>query len=495
MSGSEWENPIPVDRPMLPMFPVDRLPGPLREWIKATAEDTQTPIELPALLALAACSGCVARRFEIDCGWPEPINLWVAILLEPANRKSTVYRSAFRPIREIEQRLIESAKPDTARRVMELTIEKQRLDVLKKKAAQGDAEAMQEAGKLAEQLAVTPEPVLPKLIVDDATPQAIEMILAAQGGRLIVSGAEGGIFQIMAGKTSKFTDMEVFLKGHAGDDLKVERVIRGSIMVEKPCLTLGYAIQPEVISGLTSKSTFRGCGLLARFLWAVPKSPVGSRKIETVRVPEEVEQAYRELLEKLFRLGEDVGADCFKKLHLPIHVENRFVDWRSQVEKSLGEDESLGSMQDWGGKLCGLTARLAAVIHLAEIATANSTIVEPVGSSSMEVAIEISKWAIPHAKAAFGLLGNDGGTVQNAERILAWLKVKKLSQTTQREVHQQFRSRFDDEPERLEQALELLVSRGWLRPVDTLQSGPGRKSKQFDCHPWVANPPRVSGVL
>jgi replicative DNA helicase len=366
MSVSEWESPIPIDRPELPAFPVNRLPEPLRDWIESTAEYTQTPIELPALLALAACSGCVARRFEIDCGWIEPINLWVAILLEPANRKSKVYNLAFQPIREIERQLIDIAKPDTARQVMELTINKQRLEELKKKAARGDAEAMQEAGELAERLATSPEPVLPKLIIDDATPEAIEMILAAQGGRIIVSGAEGGIFQMMAGKTSKFTNMEVFLKGHAGDDLRVDRLSRGSVVVDKTCLTLGYAIQPEVISGLASKSTFRGCGLLARFLWAVPRSPVGKRKIETVRVSPEVEQAYRQLLEKMFQLGEQVGAQNVERLILPKHAERRFIDWREQVELWLGEGETLGSMQDWGGKLCGLTARLATVIHLAE---------------------------------------------------------------------------------------------------------------------------------
>jgi hypothetical protein len=93
---------------------------------------------------------------------------------------------------------------------------------------------------------------------------------------------------------------------------------------------------------------------------------VGKRKIETVRVSPEVEQAYRQLLEKMFQLGEQVGAQNVERLILPKHAERRFIDWREQVELWLGEGETLGSMQDWGGKLCGLTARLATVIHLAE---------------------------------------------------------------------------------------------------------------------------------
>lgn len=495
IANDGWENPIPIDRPVLPKFPVDMLPEPIREWVVATAEYTQTPVELPALLALAACSGCVARRYEIDCGWREPINLWVAVLLEPANRKSTVYSAAFRPVREIERLLIEIAKPENAKRSAEISILKQRLDGLKKKAAQGNnADAMREAGELAEQLARTPEPVLPKLLMDDSTPEALELVLASQGGRVIVSGAEGGAFQIMAGKTSKFTNMEVFLKGHAGDDLRVDRVTRGSLAVERVCLTLGYAIQPEVIRGLVSKSTFRGCGLLARFLWAVPMNNLGNRKIETEKVAESVEQKYHLLLEQLFFLGERVQQEQVETLYFCPQASARFVQWRREVESCLREGGTLETMLDWGGKLCGLTARLAAVIRLIEIASVSGSIY-PVDETNVEIAIAISKWAIPHAKAAFGLLGDDDGAMADAERILDWLKAQNKTRTTQREVHQQFRSRFDDEQERLEKALELLVHRGWLRPVDITQSGPGRKSKQFDCHPWVVNPPRISGEL
>ena len=43
---------------------------------------------------------------------------------------------------------------------------------------------------------------MPKLLVDDATAEAIEIQLAAQGGRLVVAGCEGGLFDVMAGRYS-----------------------------------------------------------------------------------------------------------------------------------------------------------------------------------------------------------------------------------------------------------------------------------------------------
>jgi len=168
-----------------------------------------------------------------------------------------------------------------------------------------------------------------------------------------------------------------------------------------------------------------------------------------------------------------------------------FLQWREKTEPWLGADGDFETMKDWGGKFPGLTARLAGNLHLIRF----DTLIEPIGIESVRSAIEISKWAIPHARAAFGLLGADDGTMADAERILRWLEKCQKTQTTQRDVHQQFRYQFDDDRKRLESALELLIERGWLRPIENTQSGPGRKSKQFDCHPWVVNPPRISGEL
>jgi hypothetical protein len=67
-------------------------------------------------------------------------------------------------------------------------------------------------------------PALPRLVADDVTPEAAASLLAEQGGRLAVLSAEGGIFATMAGRYSGgVPSLEVFLKGHAGDLLRVDR--------------------------------------------------------------------------------------------------------------------------------------------------------------------------------------------------------------------------------------------------------------------------------
>ncbi|MBL8852897.1 MAG: DUF3987 domain-containing protein [Planctomycetaceae bacterium] len=158
----------------------------------------------------------------------------------------------------------------------------------------------------------------------------------------------------------------------------------------------------------------------------------------------------------------------------------------------------LASLTDWGGKLVGLTARLAAVIHLAKWAGRDEQVdpcLIPLGVDSIEAALAIARWAVPHARASIGLMAGDDGAVIDADAILRWLRKREAAQVSRRDIGQQFRSRFDRDEKRLDRGLEVLVDRGWLRPVDQQGGRPGRPSLRFDCHPSITNPPRVTGVL
>jgi replicative DNA helicase len=84
----------------------------------------------------------------------------------------------------------------------------------------------------------------------------------------------------------------VFLKGHAGDTLRVDRMGRDEY-VKSPALTLGLAVQPEVIRGLAQKQGFRGRGLLGRIIYAPPPvNLLGRRNMNPPPVPDDVRQAY-----------------------------------------------------------------------------------------------------------------------------------------------------------------------------------------------------------
>src|SRR6266487_2555221 len=131
-----------------------------------------------------------------------------------------------------------------------------------------------------------------RLVADDITPEAAASLLADQGGRLAVLSAEGGIFATLAGRYSGAPNLEVFLKGHAGDRLVVDRKGRDSEHIAQPALTLGLAVQPELLRDIAAMPGFRGRGLLARILYSLPATTVGRRRVGTPPPPESVVQTY-----------------------------------------------------------------------------------------------------------------------------------------------------------------------------------------------------------
>ncbi len=470
-----WPDPVPVERPKVPAFLVDVLPDPLRSWVGAVSESCQVPADLPGLLGLAVCAGAVARRVEIMSGdgWIEPINLYTATLLDPANRKSSVFRSALEPLRSIEKELVEEAAPKHARLAADRRIKESQLKSAEKKAAAGDGESLHEARRLAEELSTEPVASLPKLIVDDATAEAVEIQLAAQGGRLVVAGCEGGLFDVMAGRySSGVGNLDCFLKGHAGDDLRVDRVTRGSVVVDRCCLTLAYSVQPEVIRGMADKPSFRGRGLIGRFLYAVPESRIGSRRIDAGSVPTSVSDAYEALIRRLAAITNnfDGGANL---VTMAPDAMLRFQDWQREVELMLGDRGRLSSMTDWGGKLCGLTARLAAIMHLVKTDQHDPWAVQ-VSMSTIVSAIELARWSIAHAEAVIAMMIGSDGPVDDAAYVLRWLRECGKPDFSRRDAQNHGRQRFDDRPARLDDALETLVDRNWIRMIPPPPPVPGR---------------------
>lgn len=471
-----WPEPRPVELPAVPAFPVDVLPEPLRSWVTATAEATQTPADLAALLAVANCAAAVARRVEVEGGrgWREPLCLYVAVLLDPGNRKSAVFKAATSPLKRIEAELIDEAKPTIARLASDRRIlEKRQAKAEKTAGEKCDPEAAEEAARLAEELAALPVPVLPELIVSDASPEAVEMALAAQGGRLAVMSDEGGLFDVLGGRYSGgAANLDAFLKGHAGGDVAVKRISRQAL-VERAAITCAFAIQPAVVRGLSAKDTFKGRGLLGRFWYAVPESPLGRRKVDPEPVPDAVAAEYENLIRRLASIEDSPRGPAV--VGMAPQAAARFLAWRDEAETWLADGGRLESMKEWGGKLQGLAARLAALLHLAGNPNPEPWR-DPIELRAIEGAIRLAEYAIDHARAALAMLRDaDGEPLEDARYLLRWLRQKGLREFARRDAHRHGVGRFSGEPERLDAGLEILTERGWIRPVASeSKEGPGR---------------------
>src|SRR5262249_38886578 len=153
----------------------------------------------------------------------------------------------------------------------------------------------------------------------------------------------------------------VYLKGHSGDTIRVDRVGRPDEYVQQPALTVALTVQPSVLQGLRHQGEFRERGLLARFLYALPPVLLGHRQTQVTPVPAVVSQTYHTTLTTLLSLPlatDDDGLPTPRVLRLTPAATTLFEDFEASVEPMLAQFGVLGHMTDWGGKLVGDVARL-----------------------------------------------------------------------------------------------------------------------------------------
>jgi putative DNA primase/helicase len=485
----EWERPVPLGYQAKPVvFPAHRLPPALNAFAVEVAHATQTPVDLPAVLILSALAAAVGGhvRVEVRLGWVEPLNLFTTVAMAPGARKTPVFMRITRPIEAAEVEAIAKAKP----MVMESKVKKALADADATKAmieaerAKEDAraEALNFAQAKAEMAAVIEVPALPRLLVDDATPEALASLLAEQGGQLAMFSDEGDVFSMMAGRYNKGgNNLAVYLKGHVGSPLRVDRKGRPPEIITRPALTLGLTVQPEVLRHLNSIEGGRGRGLLGRFLWSVPTSSVGHREVAATPVSEAVEQQYMDHMLVLAKELWEFRGDTTVTITFTHEADMALRRFEEAIEPRLIDGVGdLGHIADWATKLAGHTARIAALLHLATDPKFGWR--KSVQVSFVDDAIVIAEYFIEHALRAFDLMGTND-VADDAKVLLAW--VLRQDTFSRREAQQANRSRFYGVDELVE-ALDVLEEHGYIRQVAPPQKRTKRgrpRGPQYEVNP------------
>jgi hypothetical protein len=280
--------PTPLTQLGIPEpFPVEALPTPVAEMVEAVAEFTQTDSGMAGTVALGVLAASAGGRAQIQVrpGWREPVNLYTAIVACPGERKSAVHQVMTRPLVEAEHRLAQAVvsarlEAETTKGIAHRVAEKAKVEAGKASDSDRRMELVAEAVAAAEVAASIEVPVIPHLLADDLTPEACVSLLAEQHGRLALISAEGGIFEVISGRYSNNVPvLDVWLKGHSGDPLRVDRKGREREYIKRPALTLVLMNSAAVLTTLSRNGVFRARGLLARFLYAMPPDRVGDRKV------------------------------------------------------------------------------------------------------------------------------------------------------------------------------------------------------------------------
>jgi hypothetical protein len=440
--------------------------------INAVSEATQTDPAMAgtsALTALAACTGGHAE-IEVRPGWREPLCIYAVTIANPGERKSAVQMAMTRPLLDVEQELIDTtlaARTDAEVRKQVATKAAERQRNAAAHADGNDRSKLLDDAIAATALADAIQvPSVARLVADDITPEAAITVLAEQNGRLAIISAEGGVFDIIAGRYSKLPNLDLWLKGHSGDPVRVDRKGRPPEYIQHPALTLGLMIQPAVLDGIANNSSFRGRGLLARFLYAFPTSKVGHRTIAPPPVTPQTRQTYADLLDELAH-GLVGWAGDPAVLMLTNGAQETFTEIERAVEPTLAGDGELAALADWGAKYVGAVARIAGILHLGQHRP--DGVKSPIDEDTVWAAFRIGEYYKACAIQAFTEMGTDPVT---ADAIYLLDRIKKLNQdeVSERDMHVATQSRFKTK-EAMMPALSRLVEQGSLERLAAEPTG------------------------
>ena len=478
-----WQAPIPLSQHTLPTINLDLLPCWLEEFTRCLSQSTETPPELPLAMVLAACSTAVARRFRIrvKVNYCEPANLWLICALAPGNRKSFVQREATQPLIDWEQIKADELRAVTTRAESERKTQEARIKELRNRAAKasrsdGDStydDLCNELNELEQHLEEVP--VVPQLWTSDATPEKLAGLLELYQERMAWLSDEGGIFDLLQGRyNGGILNLDLVLKSHSGGSEKVNRISRPTVYLKNPLLTMGLSPQPDVLKGLVHKPGFRGLGLLGRFLYLLPESPLGYRTLEDVEMPDWVRNEYHQKIKALLDLPlkSTEAGDVEHTLHLSAEAYAEWKKFSRYMETQMRPDQTLEHLNDWAGKCPGALARLAAVLHVAEHAGSPQPALK-VPLETVKKAAELMISFIEHSKVAFDLMGADE-TLQSARAVWRWIKRNHHEQFIQRDCFNALRSPFP-KMDLLKSALQILEERNYVQILEAEQRGVGRR--------------------
>lgn len=462
----EWAEPVPFDTIQTPDFPVDTLPAPVAAFVGALAESTQTPPEMAGILSLGVLATAFQSKYtvQITSDWAEPLCAYAVAVAPPGERKSAVISALTKPLHEFEAEQRELEMEEIAQNEAERDLLEKSLQAAKNKAANGKGDfnaKKQEVLELSAQLARFKELHPYRLLADDSTTEKLVDIMDKQGGGITVCSSEGGIFDMIAGRYDRTANLDVYLKGHSGDSLTVDRIGRKPNHIPNPRVSMILTVQPSVLYGLMDNATFKGRGLCGRFLYSMCKSKVGHREITPPPVPEHIGRGYQDFIRQILS---DRGSGT---VYLDKDADEVRIEYQRYVEGKLGGEWE--HMRDWGGKATGAMVRIAALLHLSSFPAS-----EPISLETMVNATSIAEFLGAHAMAAYRVIGADEAQ-ENAKYLWRRIEATGQSAITRRDLFRLVRGKFK-KSEYMEVPLRILAEYGYICIEDVEREGAGRKA-------------------
>ena len=482
-----WGTPdltiLTTERLPAPVLPADVLPPFWRQWTADAAEAAGAPVAFVVAALLAGAGSVIgnARWASPWQDWKEPPCIWAALVGRPSSGKS--------PALDTVTGLLARIEADTNDDFDQRNLDHKR-DVLtaneKMRLYQDD---VKEAVKQR-----TPSPAMPADCQPPKQPQrrrlysteptiekAARLLEGSPRGLLLLRDELAGWISGMdrySGGTGG--DRAFWLQAYGGRTWTPDRVKDGAEAVSVPNLTWGIVgtIQPDRVSSLMMGGD--DDGLTARFLYVWPEALPPRRPARFA----DNDGAFEALL-RLRGLAWDSSQGPEVKPFTPAAAA-ALQDWRCEVAQM--EADASGLLLSWMGKLPGFAVRLALILEYLAWAVESES--EPPKVSELaflQARTLLKDFALPMARRTFGEAALPQ-VERDARKLARWLiRQSPLPEIVNaKELRRMANGPGIPDADRMEAALIDLHSAGLVRPRPARASGYGRRRKDYEVNPALA---------
>ena len=479
-TDNAWPEPTPLEGELPPVKPFDErlLPEAFRPLGCDVADRMQVPIDFPAAVAILALAGATGRRARIqpkehDSSWIVVPNLWGGIVAPPGQLKSPVITEITKPLRMIEggwRKAHESAMEGYGQAMEEHELRHSAWKEKYKAASKKGLSGPERPGDPPE------EPTSQRLVINDATMEALHKVMTASPGGVLVIRDEltGWLAQI--DKPGREGERAFALSAWNGDTgHTIDRIGRGTVHVEHCCMSMLGGIQPARLRSYLAEALADGPsndGLMQRFQVTVWPDTFTGSYVDRAPDPRFSETAARVFARLLGMDPEDSPIYRFTP-----KAQGLFQEWYIHNDSKAKSSSTHPAMAAHLAKYRSLMPSLALLFELADGGG---------DDVSLQHATQAAWWCDyleSHANRIYSAVVSP--QIRAAQELAAKIKGRKVGADgsfAARDVYLKGWTGLDT-PDLVKLAADTLADAGWVRLEATETTG--RTAKRYVVNPKV----------
>ena len=396
-------------------FPVGTLPAILRSFVCAVSAAIGCDAAFVVLPALAACASAIGntRRLRLKRGWFVPPILWCVNIGESGTQKSPAQRAVIDSIKKRQQDQLSDFEQLKSR----FKAEEREYKAALKKSEKSTVDLPDEPLR----------PLCERCLVADTTIEGLVPILKDNWRGVLLSRDELvgwiGSFDKYAGRGSASADASHWLSIYNAESIVVDRKTGDvpSVFVPDAAVCITGGIQPGILNRALSDE-HRENGLMARLLIAYP--PRQPKQWRDEEIPQADEDAFSELLNGLFGLKPDTGADGRPKPAV-VNLDSAAREIVKTYVNANGMEQAglTGDLAAAWSKLEETPARLALIIHCIRFVCGERVDPWTCDADSMQAGVTLATWFKNEIERVYHML-SESQEQRQLTQLVEWIKAR-----------------------------------------------------------------------